>query len=49
MCVVGNDLGMALDNFHCILDGKIVVFLFLVFVFIYLFSLALQAFPFLLR
>ena len=29
---MGNGLGMVLDNFHCILGGKIVVMLFLMFV-----------------
>ena len=35
VCVMGNGFGMALDNFHCILGGKIVVILFLVFVLAY--------------
>ena len=35
VCVVGNGFGMALDKFHCILGGKIVVMLFLVFVLAY--------------
>ena len=29
---MGSDFGMALDNFHCILDGKIIIMFFSVFV-----------------
>lgn len=31
MCAVDNGLGMDVDNFHCILGGRIVVMLILVF------------------